>query len=165
MSPGPPLLLHLINKKKMQTKKLSYPVRCCYRRCVMCVRRWTAPVFLQSVWTPCHHDLCSRTSVIERVREISQLLLLPTSCVFLPSLVVLIFCVYILLSSFENFCLHIFQIMWKEAYTHTKTQTHTLNKMSHLPTVSPVTQCVWASATILWNEDYWGSMKRKGPDE
>lgn len=48
-----------------QTKLVSYPVHCCCLHCVMCVHRWTVLVFLLNVWTPCRHDLCSRTSDVE----------------------------------------------------------------------------------------------------
>lgn len=47
---------------------VSYPVRCCCRRCAMCARRWTAPASLRSAWMPCHRDLCSRTSVVNKER-------------------------------------------------------------------------------------------------
>jgi len=44
-----------------------------------------------------------------------------------------------------------------EESPHTKTHTHAPNNIHNLPALNPVTQC----ATILWNEDCWGSMRRK----
>lgn len=107
----------------------THPVRCCCHRCVMCVHHWTGLAFPQSVWMPCHRDLCSRTSEKRKKKEISQ---------------------HINLSSFWLFCYHwclssylffLYRTLKTSVSSHCKSQggkqTHTPTLIYNLPCHAP----------------------------